>query len=339
MMTRRLWILLGIAVYLVVLFSIHRVRRSAARRRGPAPEKLQIFDHRGFLDELEEIYVAGLPATERDPDDGEGEIAAADPLPPGLAERLGDPPSWFEPAVWRGDLPEALPEEVRDASALIMKGEEREVDRLVHPAQEPMVDQAFASLGVHLFLERLYGGDLEGARSIIEKLPLWTRDRIGRKVVYKHLAHLALLEAEIGSAPKKRLRDAKKLIRMAGGGGKYADTGTIALWAHLWLTHGLPFLLEDLLLIRVDYSVRRGLAENRSSKMLYYELAHCCLLRGKLQEVADHLARALYFSSGGDFYAKPILEWPELSRMKPALVKQARARVQSAGGSPRTRAS
>lgn len=330
MLRDRPWILLAVAGYVVILWIVHRFRRRGARRRGLTPERLSAFDHRGFLDDLKEIYEAALGP------DGEEREGAPVPegtgkLPPKLAERLGAPPAWLRPDVWeRGSLAWAA-EPVRRARDRAAAGRDAEVDGCVEAGQDPEVDQQLAALGIHFFVVRLYGGDLDGAARVLRRLPTWTRDRISVRVVDKHLAGLAALRAEAEERAGPHVREARRAIARAGGGGRYADGGTRALWAHLSLRHGRSLLFEEIVLFQVDRAIRKGLSENRSSPLLYYELAHCCLWRGRTEEAVEHLARALYFAGRDPFYARPILDSPEVARLKPALVRQARTRLASEG--------
>ncbi len=328
-MTFRPLILLIVLLYLLALWVTRRLRRARFRKKGLPPEGLSEFDHAGFLDELSEIYEAGLPAEEtkqvRSRAKGEASVSSASKI-------FSQLPSWFREDVWSSESAGVLPGQVLRARELIEDGKEREVDSLVEDGQEPEVDQAFASLGIHFFVKRLCAGDLDGAESVMRMLPSWTRDRISWRIAEKHAAQIELLRAMVGgSGAKKGVKKARQAIRRAGGGGRYADTGTLALWAHLTLVHGRNILLEELLLLRVDYALRKGLSQNSSSPLLFYELAHCCLWRSRQDEAIDHLARALFFSGGSSFYTRPILESPVIARIKPALVKQARARVESFG--------
>jgi hypothetical protein len=322
MLAERPWILLAVAGYVLVLWIIGRARRAASRRRGISPERLAPFDHRGFLDELQEIYEAGLePAGPR------AEAASQAEAVPALFPLLGTAPAWLRPDVWEAGRLDWVMAPVGRAQALVAEGRDADVDALVEAGQETEIDQQLASLGVHFFMVRLYRGDLDGATAVLKRLPVWTRDRISVRVVDKHLAQLALLRGAGDARPARYVKEARKAIERAGGGSRYADSGTRALWGHLALLHGRSLVFEDLVLLQVDRAIRKGLSENRSSAMLYYELAHCCLWRGRTDEAVDHLARALYFAGGDPFYARPILDAPEIARIKPALVRQAQARV------------
>lgn len=323
-MSRPLWILLVVTGYVVVLVVSHRLRLLKARKGGIPGARFAPFDHRTVLDELEELYRAGLPAGA-----GEGAVYTERPaLPP-----VGVPVPWLRPDVWEGEGAEGEDPVTAKARTRMRGGHDGQVEALVDPTQDARVDQQLTSLGLHHFLRRLYGGDLDGAEGILGRLPAWTNGRISQRVVDKHLAQVSLLRAQLAKARgtagvRAHASRARRLVGRAGATTSFADPGARALWVHVQLAYRLDVFNLDLLLFRADRLLRKALADHRTEPILYYELALACALRGKSEEAVDHLARALYYAGGDAFYLQAVLDIPEVARIKPALVKQARERFE-----------
>ncbi|RMG11554.1 MAG: hypothetical protein D6729_17830 [Deltaproteobacteria bacterium] len=316
-----MWIALVTVVYLVAVLLWHRVRLWRARRGGLPLDRFRPFDHRGVLDELRPLYEAGLP----DP-----EAPRYTPEPAAAAQPFGEPVEWLSSA-WASAAPERLPDPVAHALRALRRGEIEEAGAKVLPTQPREVDQALTSLGLHHFLEALYAGRISEAASVLAKLPAWTNRKISARVVDKHLAQLALAEAEASSGGRARraARRARVHVLRAGGGEVFADPGTRGLWSHVLLRHFTHFLNLEWRHVQIDRGIRKSLAENRTSPILYYELAHCAAHRGKGEEAVDHLARALFYAKGDPFYVRAILETPEVGRLKPILAEQVRTQFGS----------
>lgn len=323
-MTRSLWILLVTSGYLVLLFVSHRVRLARARSRGIPASRFAPFDHRTLLEELSEVYEAGLPSERPAPD-----APAAPPEP--ARKDLGRPVTFLRPDVWESDDAAGLSEVAIEARSRVRAGDEASVAEIVDVAQSPADSQALASLGIHAFLERLYAGELDAAARVLSLLPAWTNGLLSPRLVEKHLAQIAYLRGEgAGTARDRRayrhLAEARRRIARAGAGGGFADPGTLALSAHLELRHYTHALNLEWQLVRVGRRLKRALAEHPASAILFYEMALYSAIRGKGEDAVDHLARALYYARGEAFYLSAVIDVPEVARMKPALVHQARAR-------------
>lgn len=325
-MTKPVWISLLAGGYLLFLLLNHRFRIWRAKRAGLPPARLSGFDHRSLLDELQELYEAGLPE-----DVGEGariEVSRAE---------LGVCVAWLRVDFWEAKGLVVRSEALRNARDRVRDGHDAQVGEFSEPGQPAAVDQQFASLGIHFFVRRLYAGDLVGADRLLRHLSGWTNGRISPRIVDKHRAQIAFLQAESqrnsgGNDSYKHAARARKLLRRAGATQSYAEPGARALWAHTVLVYFTHPLNLEFALFRTDRLLRRGLSENNNSPLLFYELAHACAHRGRTDEAVDHLARALYFSNGARFYLRPVLEVPEIARIKPALVAQVRAQFPDGAG-------
>ena len=321
-MTRPEWILLVTSGYAIFLFASHRMRLRRARSKSIPGARFAAFDHRTYLDEAQTLYEAGLP---------EGLEGAPPPPPTPVRPDLGEPVAWLRPDVWEADAAWGLPEAILQARRHLQAGEDDRVDALIDETQSPAVSGHLASLAIHFFVTRLYAGDLDGAARVLRHLPAWTAPHLSPRLADKHLAQIAWLRAETTGVERdwsawKHLGAARRLLRAAGATDRFAEPGTRALWAHILLRRYTHALNLEWQLFRVGRALRISAAEHRASAILFYELAYHSALRGRGEEAVDHLARALYYAQGAAFYLRPILEVPEVARMKPSLVQQVRAR-------------
>ena len=217
-----------------------------------------------------------------------------------------------------------------EAAKRVAGGHDAQVDALVEPGQPAALDQQFTSLGIHHFLLRLYRDDLEGAARLMRRLPAWSNGRISSRISDKYLGQILYLQAESarregGAGRYKLAGQARRRLESAGATQPFAEPGTRSLWCHLVLVYFTHALNQEVNHFRVDRLVRRGLSENQTSALLFYELAHVCTHRGKTEEAVDHLARALYYARGEPFYLRAVLDAPEVERVKPALVAQVKS--------------
>lgn len=68
----------------------------------------------------------------------------------------------------------------------------------------------------------------------------------------------------------------------------------------------------------------RQLHQSPRDPALHYEEAHLHAARAEGEPCLDALARALYFSGGETFYARPLLDSPWAAKSRPSLVEKAR---------------
>jgi hypothetical protein len=282
--------------YLVVMFVLHRIRLRHCHTNGPSLDLLRRFDYRALWDEL-------LP----------------DEPQPGAPAPCADAPAApraYAQSPWELERPPSH-RELRDA---LLGGSCPEID----PG-----DAQARWLGCHFAIRRVLLGDLDGAAALAARLPSIDSQRM--------LASIDLARAERRQAVRDRA-GARRAVLSAlarAEGSRESSAGLSYLSAHLrlaWLTDEINLEQSALgTLVRL----RRALRRFGERPCLHYAKAHAEALLGRHEEALDELGRALYFSQGDPFYARPILECPFVARERPALFAQCRAlaekRSESAG--------
>jgi len=311
-MIRPAWLLPILLAYGLFVLLLRRGRRWRARARGIAPSTLAALDLRPMVDELRELYEAGLPPG--------ADLA----LPPKA------PWGWIRLEVYRPERLGRADPLLREAAAKVLAGRGAEVRPLIQEGQGAYLSQQLISLALHRLLWATAKGDFDEGLRAAGWLYEWADGHLPRGVDGRARALVLLTKAEAG--PKEQRgplqRDALQALRRAGVGGRFTELGTLAVWAHLRLTRGRGWLLPEWDAYWIERRLKRALAEHQRAPVLYYELAHWALWQGRAGDAVEHLVRGAFYSQGDPFYLEKVLHSPEIQRLRPALYQQVRARFQ-----------
>jgi hypothetical protein len=105
---------------------------------------------------------------------------------------------------------------------------------------------------------------------------------------------------------------------------------------YLWLNASLGYLVDplnlELVLLHSHWVLRRAFAACGPDPLLYLASAQRAAVAGQSGDVADALARALYYGRGDRFIALVIVELPSVGELAPRLAEQAAAALRTRGG-------
>lgn len=105
---------------------------------------------------------------------------------------------------------------------------------------------------------------------------------------------------------------------------------------YLWLSASLGYLVDplnlELVLLHSHWVLRRALEACGPDPLLYLATAQRAAVAGRTAEVADALARALYYGRGDRFVALAIVELPSVGELAPRLAEQAAEALRTRGG-------
>ncbi|HEY0840511.1 MAG TPA: hypothetical protein VGD74_10030 [Vulgatibacter sp.] len=151
----------------------------------------------------------------------------------------------------------------------------------------------------------------------------------GARAKLDEAAGRARLADALPAGPSRALgaEEALRPLRELGGLALEAPAWSV-LAAHLEIQR-LSFWNHERVEWVVRRALRRALARHPDAPAPHLVRAHLEASLGNAEAAADQLARALYYARGDAFYARPIVASPAMARLRPALVSQARALLES----------